>query len=105
MISAESKDIKFDEEKDDDKDTKGKEGVVKLSEEEAAKLGAWMTTRLPDKLSEVRTTTRLQGSPAIITEHESGQLRRMMRMVEQQSTGTAVAGIPPQQMEINPVSC
>lgn len=46
-------------------------------------------------------TSRLKDSPAIISSHESGALRRMMRMVEQQNSGEAPA-MPKQKIEINP---
>ncbi|CAN0038426.1 unnamed protein product [Discosporangium mesarthrocarpum] len=50
---------------------------------------------------EVKTTSRLSDSPAIVSNHESGALRRMMRMVEQQNSGQA-APMPKQKIEINP---
>lgn len=56
---------------------------------------------LPEKLADAKATTRLYDSPAIVTDHESGALRRMMRMVEQQSTGQS-SFVPRQHLEINP---
>lgn len=53
------------------------------------------------KVFEVKVTSRLKDSPAIISSHESGALRRMMRMVEQQNSGAAAA-MPKQKIEINP---
>lgn len=50
---------------------------------------------------EVKVTSRLKDSPAIISSHESGALRRMMRMVDQQNSGEAPA-MPKQKIEINP---
>ena len=50
---------------------------------------------------EVKVTSRLKDSPAIISSHESGALRKMMRMVEQQNSGEAAA-MPKQKIEINP---
>jgi HSP90 family molecular chaperone len=35
----------------------------------------------PQRVRDVKTTTRLSDSPAIITDHESGALRRMMKML------------------------
>jgi HSP90 family molecular chaperone len=61
-----------------------------LSAAEVASLGDWLVATLPSKLGAVTATTRLKGSPAIVTDHESGALRRMMRMVEQQNGGVAV---------------
>jgi TNF receptor-associated protein 1 len=50
----------------------------------------------------VKTTTRLSDSPAIITDHESGALRRMMKMLNQANMGNKTAALPPQMLEINP---
>lgn len=50
---------------------------------------------------EVKVTSRLRDSPAIISSHESGALRKMMRMVEQQNSGEE-ASMPKQKIEINP---
>lgn len=55
-----------------------------LSEAEAGELCEWFQTVLGDKVAAVKTTRRLQDNPAIVSSHESGSLRRMMRMVEQQ---------------------
>lgn len=49
----------------------------------------------------MKVTSRLKDSPAIISSHESGALRRMMRMVEQQNSGAAAA-MPKQKIEVNP---
>ncbi len=55
-----------------------------LSPSEAEELGEWlMKVALPKKLSKVKTTTRLVSSPAVVTDHESASLRRMMRMLNQ----------------------
>lgn len=53
------------------------------------------------KVFEVKVTSRLKDSPAIISSHESGALRKMMRMVEQQNSGEAQA-MAKQKIEINP---
>ena len=49
-----------------------------------------MVATLPTKLASVKATSRLVGSPVVITDHESGALRRMMKMVEQQNTGVSL---------------
>jgi HSP90 family molecular chaperone len=109
IVSAEGRDIDLSDstDKKDSKDKDAKEGdsasASELSEDEVKDLGDWMVKTMPTKLATVRATSRLASSPAIITEHESGSLRRMMRMVEQQNTGVASADlIPPQSLEINP---
>lgn len=64
-------------------------------------LGKWLVSTLPNKLQDAKATSRLYDSPAIVTDHESGALRRMMRMVEQQSMGQA-SFMPKQHLELNP---
>lgn len=72
-----------------------------LSEEEVAQLSDWLKKTLGDRVREVRTTDRLSDSPACVTDHESGALRRMMKMVDQSSSGGGQQ-LPPQVLEINP---
>lgn len=64
-------------------DSKKDSGVTtKLSEVEAAVLCDWLTATLgPTRVRSVKTTSRLSDSPAIVTDHESGALRRMMKML------------------------
>jgi HSP90 family molecular chaperone len=85
IISAESNidDLSVKNNKDKDNSKEGsKEGdIVTLSDKDVNLLGDWMVNSLPKKLSKVKSTKRLSESPAIITDHESGSLRRMMRMV------------------------
>ena len=58
---------------------------------------------LGSRVQEVKTTTRLAGSPALITDHESGALRRMMKILDQANTGNkSSTELPPQVLEINP---
>jgi len=74
---------------------------AELTEEQAKELCTWLTSVLGARVREVRTTTRLSDSPAIVTDHESGALRRMMKMVNEANAGRS-AELPPQVMEINP---
>eukprot|EP00349_Pseudokeronopsis_sp_Brazil_P011917 CAMPEP_0202971736 /NCGR_PEP_ID=MMETSP1396-20130829/30306_1 /ASSEMBLY_ACC=CAM_ASM_000872 /TAXON_ID= /ORGANISM="Pseudokeronopsis sp., Strain Brazil" /LENGTH=640 /DNA_ID=CAMNT_0049701445 /DNA_START=187 /DNA_END=2109 /DNA_ORIENTATION=- len=78
---------------------------IKLSESELTELCGWLRGTLGDeRVREVRATKRLRDSPAVITDHESGSLRRMLRMVEQannRDTGS-YRDLPPQVLEINP---
>ena len=73
----------------------------RLMEADADALCAWMREALADKLRDVKTTARLVDSPAIITQHESATLRRMMQQVDQAQSGAKVA-LPRQQLEVNP---
>ncbi|GAB5036972.1 heat shock protein hsp90 family protein [Nannochloropsis oceanica] len=94
-------DKKTEEEEDKkDGDSDGS-ALPPLTEAEAEDLAKWLVSTLPEKLQDAKTTSRLYDSPAIVTDHESGALRRMMRMVEQQSMGQA-SFVPKQHLEINP---
>lgn len=89
---------------------KDKDGAIDaprvLSDADAADLCGWLRVTLGDKrVREVKLTRRLRDSPAVITDHESGALRRMMRMVEQannRDNGANSLPLPPQVLEINP---
>lgn len=78
---------------------------LKLSDSEVTELIGWLRATLgEERVREVRATKRLRDSPAVITDHESGALRRMLRMVEQannRDTGS-YKDLPPQVLEINP---
>jgi len=79
-----------------------------LTEAQVEELGKWFTSVLPKRVSKLRVTTRLRSSPAVVTDHESAAVRRMMRMVEQSSgrDSEATRGdahlLPPQTLEVNP---
>lgn len=82
---------------------------ARLSEDDVQELGEWlMNVALPEKLSKVTASNRLTSTPAVITDHESAAVRRMMRFVEQaqsQADGTGASepmALPKQQLEVNP---
>eukprot|EP01033_Poteriospumella_lacustris_P008614 gene8614-6205_t len=92
----------------DDADKKDEEKTsadLKLSDSEVTELIGWLRATLgEERVRDVRATKRLRDSPAVITDHESGALRRMLRMVEQannRDTGS-YKDLPPQVLEINP---
>ncbi|KAL3815377.1 hypothetical protein ACHAXA_010982 [Cyclostephanos tholiformis] len=87
------------DEKDDDTSSR-----KSLSTAEATEFCAWFQTTLSSKVSQCKTTKRLSSSPAVITDNESGALRRMMRMVETQEGGSSSSAmpLPKQTVEINP---
>ena len=93
LVSGESKDVDVgagtdDESKDDAEDAAANDGLV-----------AWLKDALSDRVREVKTTTRLSDSPAIVTDHESAALRRMMQMVD--TSGGGAAQLPMQVLEVN----
>ena len=74
-----------------------------LSTDEAADFSEWLKTTLSDSLQEVNASDRLVDSPAILVDHESAAIMRMMRMADQEhKTGGVQAFTPKQKMEINP---
>jgi len=110
LITAEKGDLDFgdndkeDGDDDDDDETSDDAKAVKgLSKEQATEFCHWLQETLPDQIESAKTTTRLVDSPAVVTDHESGALKRMMRMVDTQSVTTgAGAVLPKQNLEINP---
>mgnify|MGYP006079762461 CR=1 FL=1 len=111
LVSAETSSVDLSKEKpaeapkaegEDSKDAEDAAGSdVDLTEAEVTVLSEWLKKALGDRVREVRTTNRLSDSPACVTDHESGALRRMMKMVDQSNTGTSTP-LPPQVLEINP---
>ena len=94
------KDEDKDEETDDKKDDKQEE--MALSATEAIDVCMWMKKTLGDgKVVSCRPSSRLVSSPAIVTDNESGMMRRMMRMVDN-SDGRDGMPLPGQNVEINP---
>jgi TNF receptor-associated protein 1 len=85
LVSAETSSINFDNETKDeaaaDVDEKASSEKSKLSDAEGKDICEWLKVTLGQRVREVKVTHRLSDSPAIVTDHESGALRRMMRMV------------------------
>jgi len=79
-----------------------------LTDAQVTELGEWLRSALPGRISKVRATTRLRSSPAVVTDHESAAVRRMMRMVEQTAGRDSEAlrqethMLPAQSLEVNP---
>merc|ERR1711865_1214576 len=87
---------------DSDSDSDNDEEDTKLSPVEAIEVCTWLKTTLGDqKVSSCRPSSRLVSSPAIVTDNESGMMRRMMRMVDN-SDGRDGMPLPGQNVEINP---
>lgn len=110
LVSAETSTIDLGDatssevKKDDDKDkteASSDNNIEKLTEEQSTDLCNWLTSQLGKKVRQVKTTNRLSDSPAIVTDHESGAMRRMMKMVDQVNAGKYTE-VPPQTLEINP---
>jgi HSP90 family molecular chaperone len=71
---------------------------TKLDKPELQGLLKWMKESLSAKVVNVKETNRLSNAPAIIVDHESAALRKMMRMVDP----TRAPQLPKQLLEINP---
>lgn len=63
----------------------------RMSDSAAKEFAAWLKDALVSQVKEVKMTSRLTSSPAIITEHESSSVRRMMAMVNNTSKDKAPA--------------
>lgn len=104
LISAEKGDIELDKDNSETEKENNDESTSSstLSDKEAAEFCAWFQLTLDKKVSKCKITSRLSSSPAVVTDNESGALRRMMRMVETQDSGQDNMDLPKQQVEINP---
>eukprot|EP00536_Pseudo-nitzschia_multiseries_P001892 jgi/Psemu1/251099/estExt_Genewise1Plus.C_240139 len=96
------KDSTEEEEEDDDNEKDDSDSKQKLSATEAIDVCTWMKKTLGEKkIVSCRPSSRLVNSPAIVTDNESGMMRRMMRMVDN-SDGRDGMPLPAQNVEINP---
>lgn len=122
LITIESSDIKMnhiDQQAVDKETAKDKEesaqaaaplpGVSsRLAEHQVRQLSDWlMNTALPRRLKAVKASSRLVSTPAVITDHESSSMRRMMRMLDMQQRDSEAprseeSMLPKQTLEINP---
>lgn len=105
IVSAEKGDLDLGDGKDDkDDESKEKEGntKIRLNQKESDEFCAWFQQALKDKVAKCKITNRLVSSPAVVTDNESGAMRRMMQLVETQEGGAQSMELPKQQVEINP---
>lgn len=71
--------------------------VRELSEDQIRQFSDFITKRLLGKVGVVKATTRLRDSPAVVTDHESAQLRRLYKV-----TGQAQGPPPKYNFQFNP---
>jgi len=90
-----------DENKQEEKDSEKKEKKTRLDSAQIEALAKWMTTELPDRLTSVESTSKLTDSPAVVTDAESGAIRRMMAHASQHNAGISIPPLPPQKLLIN----
>jgi TNF receptor-associated protein 1 len=106
LVSVEKGDIDLSElTSDEAKDEHDKiyEADRELSVEESIKFCNWFRKELGEtKVASCTVTKRLSTSPAIVTDNESGAMRRLMRMVDTTEGNRDGMPLPKQQVEINP---
>jgi HSP90 family molecular chaperone len=73
-----------------------------LTKEEQLDFCAWFRKTLDKKIASISCTNRLTTTPAIITDSQSGAMRRMMRMVDTGDGTKETLPLPKQQIQINP---
>lgn len=90
----------------DDEDDEDDNNQESLDATQAMDFCLWMKDAVgQDKIATCRPSNRLVSSPAIVTDHESGSMRRMMRLVDTSGdTGLNRESmpLPKQHVEINP---
>ena len=77
----------------------------KAREEKHADLIKYVTSVLADKVSSVTLSSRITSYPAIVVDHESASVRKLMRMMDNNAIdGSAGSNalLPKQKLEINP---
>ena len=96
VTSAETAEMNMDEETDENTT----DSTEKLSTEDSTNFIAWLKLKLDSRVKDVKISTRLASSPAIITDHESASVRRMMAMVNDQQGQSSM--VSKNTLEINP---
>jgi TNF receptor-associated protein 1 len=108
LVSVEKSDIDLKDlmDADADKADEGEEIFTadkELSATEQVEFCNWFKTELGSKkISSCTVTARLSSSPAIVTDSESGAMRRMMRLVDTSEGSRDSVPLPKQHVEINP---
>jgi len=106
IVSAEKGDLDVggkEETQEGDENEADSSSQRKLTSAEANEFCAWFQMTMKEKVERVKVTNRLENSPAVITDHESGALRRMLKMVDTTQQGAyGVESLPKQTVEVNP---
>ncbi|MGV3531219.1 MAG: molecular chaperone HtpG [Chthoniobacteraceae bacterium] len=97
VVAAEKADVSLDQPEDK---------THALSEEDARLLANFMKETLGDRVNEVRTSKRLVGSPAVVTDkdtHMTTSMRRVLKMMQQREGSGDMGGLESKpDLEINP---
>lgn len=110
LVSVEKGDIDLSSlKKDDDNDNEGDDASKlfksdrELSPMELIEFCHWFKSKVGEnKVAACTVTNRLSTSPAIVTDNESGAMRRMMRLVDTSEGNRDGIPLPKQNVEINP---
>lgn len=105
LVSVEKGDINlsdFSKSEDEDKDGNIFKSEEELSVADRLELCNWFKKTFENQIASCTISNRLSSSPAIVTDHESGALRRMMRMVDTTEAARDQFKLPKQHMELNP---
>ena len=106
LVSVEKSDIDlsaFKKDDDDKEENKLYESDRELTSAECLDFCNWFRVELGEqKVASCTVTDRLSTSPAIVTDNESGAMRRMMRMVDTSEGNRDGIPLPKQNVEINP---
>jgi len=110
LVAAESNDVSLDTDNESESEDDGNADSAddkKDGGDEQQSMNAmisWMKDTLGEtRVMDIKTTTRLSSSPAIVVDHESAAMRRMLRMVQQsQNDEGELPGLPPQHLHLNP---
>jgi len=95
-------DSKTEDGKEQNEDDEPKDKTMVLSEDEKIEFASWFKGFFEDKVESVKPTNRLSSSPAMITNHESGAMRRMMKMVDAQDVNYQSEPLSKSEVEFNP---
>ncbi|GAX24447.1 TNF receptor-associated protein 1 [Fistulifera solaris] len=109
LVSVEKGDIdlsalkKGDDNEDDDESSSIYKSDRELSPTELIEFCHWFKMEVGEsKVASCTATNRLSTSPAIVTDNESGAMRRMMRLVDTSEGNRDGIPLPKQNVEINP---
>jgi len=97
LISIESADVKkpVEEPKPDEQDDPAEKEKQKTHSDAVV---AFFQDILRDKVLSVKATQRLSSSPAIVVDHESGAVRKMLSYLD----ANRITTLPKQKLEVNP---
>ncbi len=104
LVSADRADLRLPETTADGTEEKKNEAAESLPEDRVKKLCTWMKEVLGDRVKEVKPSSRLVESPAMIVNVDGFMTSTMERIMQAQGQDTGLAMAGKKDMEINPAS-